>query len=230
MRHGKSFRKLSRLSAHRRAMMRNMVTSLLEHEQIRTTDAKAKELRKVAEHMITLGKDGSLHARRQALAYVRSKRTVAKLFSELAPRYADRSGGYLQINKLGPRIGDGAPISVVTLISEEAKKPRRRRRRRSKPTQAEAKPQAAAAPSPAPEKEVKKAAPAPEEQAPEKQAQPADEAAAKEAEPEAAPPAEEPQAEAAEPEAEEPKSAEPEAAVPEAEEPEAVAAEEKKQD
>jgi len=191
MRHGKSFRKLSRLSAHRRAMLRNMVTSLLEHEQIRTTDAKAKELRKTAEHMITLAKDGSLHARRQALAYVRSKRTVAKLFSELGPRYSDRSGGYLQINKLGPRKGDGAPISVVTLISDEAKKPKRRRRRKRKPDQAEAK--ATAAPSRTKEKEAKEAAPAPEEQAPVEKAQP------EQVEPEASgiDQAQEPEAEAA---------------------------------
>lgn len=130
MRHGKSFRKLSRLSAHRKAMMRNMVTSLFEHEQIRTTDAKAKELRKVADHMIGLAKEGSLHSRRQALSYVRSKKTVHKLFAELGPRYASRTGGYLHINKLGPRIGDGAPISIVTLVTDEIKKPKRRRRRR----------------------------------------------------------------------------------------------------
>ena len=141
MRHGKAFRKLSRLSAHRKAMMRNMVTSLFEHEQIRTTDAKAKELRKVAEHMIGLAKEGSLHSRRQALSYVRSKKMVHKLFEELGPRYETRAGGYLHINKLGPRIGDGAPISVVTLVSDEVKKPRRRRRKSKAEAKAAAAPQ-----------------------------------------------------------------------------------------
>ncbi len=164
MRHGKEFRKLSRLSAHRKAMMRNMVTSLFEHEQIRTTDAKAKELRRVAEHMIGLAKEGSLHSRRQALSYVRSKKTVHKLFEELGPRYAARAGGYLRINKLGPRIGDGAPISVVTLISDEVKKPRRRRRRRKAEDQAAPAPQAEqkAAETKA-EEPVKEAAPEAEE-------------------------------------------------------------------
>jgi large subunit ribosomal protein L17 len=132
MRHGKTFRKLSRQAAHRRAMMRNMVTSLIEHEQIKTTDAKAKEISRVAERMITLAKDGSLHARRQALSYVRTKGMVHKLFTELGPRFANRPGGYVQINKLGPRRGDGAPISVVSLVAEEVKKPRRLRRRRKK--------------------------------------------------------------------------------------------------
>ncbi len=142
MRHAHSFRKLNRVSAHRRAMLRNMVTSLLEHEQIKTTDAKAKELRRVVERMITLAKDGGLHARRQTLAYVRSKPVVHKLFSELAERYAGRSGGCVHIYKLGFRRGDGAPMSVVSLVSEEVKKSRRRRR---KVTKTEAAPKESAA-------------------------------------------------------------------------------------
>jgi large subunit ribosomal protein L17 len=99
-------------------MFRNMVTSLLEHERVQTTDAKAREVRRVAEKLITLGKRGDLHARRQALAYVRSKTVVAKLFAELSPRYANRPGGYTRIVKLGSRRGDNAPMSLVELIQE----------------------------------------------------------------------------------------------------------------
>ena len=99
-------------------MFRNMVTSFLNHEKITTTDAKAKELRRVAEKLITLGKRGDLHARRQALAYVRDKAVVAKLFSELSPRFAQRPGGYTRIVKLGARRGDNAPISLLELVKE----------------------------------------------------------------------------------------------------------------
>ncbi len=117
MRHRKDHRKLNRTSAHRKAMLRNMVTSLLEHEQIRTTDAKAKEIRRVAERMITLGKKGTLHARRQALETLRSKEVAAKLFDTLADRYRDRPGGYTRVLKLADRRhGDNAPMSVVQLI------------------------------------------------------------------------------------------------------------------
>jgi large subunit ribosomal protein L17 len=93
-----------------------MVTSLLEHEAIRTTDAKAKELRGVAEKMITLGKRGTLHARRQALETIRSKEVTAKLFDELAGRYRQRAGGYTRIIKLGPRPGDAAPMAIIELV------------------------------------------------------------------------------------------------------------------
>jgi len=99
-------------------MFRNMVTSLFEHERVQTTDAKAREVRRVAEKLITLGKRGDLHARRQALAYVRSKTVVAKLFAELSPRYANRPGGYTRIVKLGSRRGDNAPMSLVELVQE----------------------------------------------------------------------------------------------------------------
>lgn len=116
MNHRKNQRKLSRTSSHRKALLRNMVTSLLEHEAIRTTDAKAKELRGVAEKMITLAKRGTLHARRQALATIRSKEVTAKLFDELAGRYRQRAGGYTRILKLGPRPGDAAPMAIIELV------------------------------------------------------------------------------------------------------------------
>lgn len=116
MRHRKSGIILGRTSAHRKAMFRNMVTSLLDHEQIQTTDAKAKEVRRWAEKMITLGKRGDLHARRNALKVVRSKHVTAKLFDELATRYRDRPGGYTRIIKLGNRVGDAAAVSLVELV------------------------------------------------------------------------------------------------------------------
>jgi len=121
MNHGRNQRKLSRTSSHRKALLRNMVTSLLEHEAIRTTDAKAKELRGVAEKMITLGKRGTLHARRQALATIRSKEVTAKLFDELAGRYSARAGGYTRIVKLGRRPGDAAPMALIELVDRAEK-------------------------------------------------------------------------------------------------------------
>jgi len=119
MNHRKSARKLGRTSAHRKALLRNMVTSLLEHEQIRTTDAKAKELRGVADRMITLGKRGTLHARRQALQTIRSKDVTSKVFSELAERYRERPGGYTRVIKLGQRVGDAAPMSIIELVDRD---------------------------------------------------------------------------------------------------------------
>ena len=118
MRHRKSGRKLSRTSSHRKALMRNMVTSLLDHERIETTDAKAKELRGLADRMITLGKRGDLHARRQALSVIRSKAVTAKLFDELAERFRGRPGGYTRVIKLGNRVGDAAPVSIIELVEE----------------------------------------------------------------------------------------------------------------
>ena len=123
MNHRKTGRKLGRTSAHRKALFRNMVTSLLEHEQIRTTDAKAKELRGVAERMITLGKRGTLHARRQALRTIRSKDVTSKLFDELAERYRERPGGYTRVIKLGQRVGDAAPMAIIELVDREAEAP-----------------------------------------------------------------------------------------------------------
>lgn len=122
MYHGKAGRKLGRTSSHKEAMFRNMVTSVIKHERIRTTDCKAKELRKLAEKMITLGKKGSLHARRQALAVVRDKSLVGKLFGELAERYRDRAGGYTRIIKAGYRFGDNAPVSILEFIPDGKKK------------------------------------------------------------------------------------------------------------
>jgi large subunit ribosomal protein L17 len=103
-------------------MFRNMVTSFLTHERIITTDAKAKELRPIAEKMITLGKKGDLHAIRQASSYIRDKKTVTKLFNSIAPRYKDRAGGYTRIVKLGIRPGDTAPVSVIELVEEAFEK------------------------------------------------------------------------------------------------------------
>jgi large subunit ribosomal protein L17 len=118
MRHGKSGKKLGRTSSHRTAMLRNMVTSFLKHEKVKTTDVKAKELKKVAEKMVTLGKRGDLHARRQAAAFVRDKEIVAKLFDELSARYHDWNGGYTRIVKMGFRVGDNAPMSTIEFIKE----------------------------------------------------------------------------------------------------------------
>jgi large subunit ribosomal protein L17 len=119
MRHNKSGRRLGRTTSHRIAMFRNMVTSLLLHEKIQTTDAKAKELRPIAEKMITLGKRGDLHAVRQAASYIRDKKVVTKLFEAIAPRYKDREGGYTRIIKLGIRPGDTAAVSLIELVEEE---------------------------------------------------------------------------------------------------------------
>lgn len=116
MRHRKSGRKLGRRSAHRTAMLRNIVTSLLDMERIVTTVPKAKEVRRVAEQMITLGKRGDLHARRQAMAYIRSKEVVAKLFDQLSSQYADRQGGYTRIICTGYRAGDAAPMAILELV------------------------------------------------------------------------------------------------------------------
>jgi large subunit ribosomal protein L17 len=120
MRHNKTGRRLGRTTSHRIAMFRNMVTSLLNHERIVTTDAKAKEIRSVAEKMITLGKRGDLHAHRQAAAYIREKSIVTKLFATIAPRYKDRQGGYTRIIKLGQRLGDAASLSVIELVEESS--------------------------------------------------------------------------------------------------------------
>ncbi len=119
MRHRKAGRKLNRTPSHRKAMLRNMVTQLLDHEQMITTVAKAKELRPYAEKMITLGKRETLHARRQALAVVRRKEVVAKLFGTLAARYAKRPGGYTRIIRLGNRKGDAAPLALIELVDRD---------------------------------------------------------------------------------------------------------------
>jgi large subunit ribosomal protein L17 len=116
MRHQRAGKKLGRDSAHRKALYSNLTGALIEHGRIRTTEAKAKAVRPVAEKMITLGRRGDIHARRQALAYLRSQEVVHKLFSEVAPRFADRPGGYSRIVKLGPRQGDAAPMAYLELV------------------------------------------------------------------------------------------------------------------
>jgi len=116
MRHRRKGRKLGRTTAHRDAMLSNMVTSLFEHEKIQTTVVKSKELRRTAEKLITLAKRGDLHARRLAARRVHNKVVLKKLFDNIGPRYANRSGGYTRIIKLGNRFGDGAPMSVIELV------------------------------------------------------------------------------------------------------------------
>lgn len=117
MRHGKAGNRLSRTTPHRQAMIRNMVTSLLQHERIVTTTAKAKEVRKVADQMITLAKRGDLHARRQALSVVRDKQVVAKLFDNLVKEYSERQGGYTRIIRTGNRLGDAADMAILELVN-----------------------------------------------------------------------------------------------------------------
>ena len=119
MRHGMSGRKLGRPTAHRSAMFANLAASLLLHEQIKTTKPKAKDLRKFAEKMITLGKRGDLHARRQAFAFLRDDAVVAKLFDALATRYKDRKGGYTRVLKAGFRHGDNAPLAIIELVDRD---------------------------------------------------------------------------------------------------------------
>src|SRR3990172_800222 len=116
MRHKVSGRKFDRPSDARRALLRGLVTDLLRHERMKTTEPKAKEIRPIAEKMITLGKDGTVHARRQALAYINNKDVVKKLFDEIGPRFASRPGGYTRIIKLGPRLGDGASMAQLELV------------------------------------------------------------------------------------------------------------------
>ena len=134
MRHGDGLRKLGRTSSHRQAMLRNMTVSLLRHEEIRTTLPKAKELRRVVEPMITLGKKASLANRRLAFDRLRDRDIVEKLFDDLGPRYAKRNGGYLRILKMGFRNGDNAPMALVTLLdradkAEEADKPEEKKKK-----------------------------------------------------------------------------------------------------
>jgi large subunit ribosomal protein L17 len=132
MRHRKAGLKLNRTPSHRNAMFRNMVTSLLKHERIRTTGAKAKEIRRWADHMITLAKRGDLHARRQALAIVREKEVVHKLFEQADERFGAVSGGYTRVIKLGRRPGDAAPMSLVELIALQATKKKKTKKKKTK--------------------------------------------------------------------------------------------------
>lgn len=129
MRHQKAGRRLSRTTEHRQAMLRNLLTALMEHEKVETTRAKAKEVRKWAEQIITLAKRGDLHARRQTLAVVRSKKALTKLFGELKERYQDRPGGYTRLVPLGWRRGDGASLSILELVGRPEKLPKARKKK-----------------------------------------------------------------------------------------------------
>lgn len=122
MRHRISFRKLNRTSSHRKSLFSNLSNSLLEHEEIRTTLAKAKSLRPIVEKLVTLGKQKSLHSRRKAFAFLRNNTIVNKLLYDLSPRYKQRHGGYLRIIKVGNRYGDMAPMAVIQFVGDDNKK------------------------------------------------------------------------------------------------------------
>src|ERR1043166_6518365 len=132
MRHRRAGRKLGRDASHRKALYANLVGALIEHGRIKTTAAKAKEVKPVAEQMITLGRRGGVHARRQALAFLRSQDVVHKLFSDVGPRFKDRDGGYSRIVRIGPRLGDAAEMAYLELVdfTPPAPRPPRRARRR----------------------------------------------------------------------------------------------------
>jgi large subunit ribosomal protein L17 len=192
MRHRKAGLKLSRKTGHLRSLFRNLVTSLLKYDRIRTTDTKAKELRRWADHLVTLAKRGDLHARRQALALVQEPAVVHKLFEKAADRFGKVSGGYTRITKLGFRPGDAAPVTLVELIGgeEQAKKKKKGKKKTAKAGAGKKKPasKAPAAPAAAEEsppagKEKKPAAEAKPKRAPRKKAAaakaPAEAAAAK---------------------------------------------------
>jgi large subunit ribosomal protein L17 len=136
VRHHRSGKKLGRDSAHRKALYANLAGSLIEHGRIKTTEAKAKAVRPIAEKMITLGRRGDLAARRQALAYLRSQEVVHRLFADVGPRFADRNGGYLRIVKIGPRSGDGADMAYLEFIDFVPPAPVVRPQRVEEPTEA----------------------------------------------------------------------------------------------
>lgn len=129
MRHRVTGKKLRRNTAHRRALLRNLVTSLLERERVRTTLAKAKATRPIAEKMITLAKKDTLHTRRLALRFIFKKDIVKKLFEEIGPRFSERPGGYTRIVKIGPRAGDGAEIAMIELVGSEFKKKEKKKKK-----------------------------------------------------------------------------------------------------
>lgn len=134
MRHKKLGRKLGVKNKHRKAMFRNMATDLFRHDKIKTTDTRAKEIRRVAEKIVTLAKDGSLHARRRAASYIKDKEVLSKLFDSIAEKYKDRPGGYTRIIKLGYRKGDNTPISLVELVQEEYKPSKKKKSKKAKDT------------------------------------------------------------------------------------------------
>ncbi len=199
MRHMKSGKRLGRNTSHRKAMMRNMVTSFFDHEKITTTDVRAKELRKMAEKLITIALRGDLHSRRLVMQVVRDKKVVAKLFDTIAPRYTERPGGYTRIIKLGHRSGDNASLSVIELVEEEfTAKPKKKKAPAKKvakpvePVVEETPVEEEASGSPAEEAPAEEA---PAEEAPAEEA-PAEEAPAEEAPAEEAPAEEAPAEEA----------------------------------
>ena len=156
MRHQRAGRKLGRDHAHRKALYANLTGSLIQHGRIRTTVAKAKEVRPIAEQMITLGRRGDLHARRQAMAYLRSQQVVHTLFADVAPRFKDRPGGYSRIIRIGPRQGDAAEMAYLELVdfspeeqAEEKAERRRLRLRRRQEAEERAEAEVAAAEAPA---------------------------------------------------------------------------------
>ncbi|MEN6559897.1 MAG: 50S ribosomal protein L17 [Acidobacteriota bacterium] len=132
MRHQVKKGMLGRNTAHRRALLRNLVTSFLERERVRTTLAKAREVRPIAEKMVTLGKRGTLHARRQALAYMTKETAVKKLFDEIGPRFKERPGGYTRIVKLDRRAGDGAAMALIELVDAEFKAKTKKKKKEAK--------------------------------------------------------------------------------------------------
>ena len=142
MRHRKAGTRLNMTTSHRQAMFRNMVTSLFKHDRIRTTNVRAKELRRWADHIITLAKRGDLHARRQALSIVREKDVVHKLFEEAEKRFGKSNGGYTRITKLGRRPGDAAPVSIIELISAEDKPKKKKKKAKAPKKEAVAAPAA----------------------------------------------------------------------------------------
>jgi len=143
LRHQRKGKKLGRTSAHRKALYSNLAGALIEHGRIKTTLAKAKAVKPIAEEMITLGRRGDLAARRQALAYLRSNDVVTMLFSDVAPRFADRPGGYTRIVKLGPRWGDSAEMVYLEVVDYVPPAPRARVRREPEPEEVEEEPTAA---------------------------------------------------------------------------------------
>ncbi len=178
MRHLKAGKRLGVTTAHRKAMMRNLVTALLEHGEIKTTITRAKEMRKYFDKMIGLGKKNNLHARRQALSFIKSKEVVNKLFEEYGPLYADRNGGYTRIYKIGRRLGDNAQMALIQMVDlrEEAKAEEEASKERIEEIKEELQEEAA------PEVEAAEEAEVVDE--PEEKAEAEQEAAAEEAEPE----------------------------------------------
>ena len=137
MRHQVAVRKLGRTASHRRAMLRNMVTSLMRHERIRTTTPKAKVARRYAERMITLGKKGDLHARRTAAKFINDETVLKKLFDEIAPKFVERNGGYTRIMRAGIRKGDAADMAILELVSFSPERPKKVGNRKSRERLAE---------------------------------------------------------------------------------------------